>query len=253
MNLNPEIVFVILIGGLICGFLNTVASSGSAVSLPILMSIGLHASTANATNRIPVLIGAMAATIELARNKAVPWELALRVSAPVALGAAVGSLLSDIVPSHDLRLVIVGAVLVALVLVLTKVKSLVNSAPAGQVRMGAPQMFLLLLVGIWAGFIVLDSATYLLLVLVLSVGLPLVESNAIKNLVLVPVSVVSIAVFAKHGSVDWGVGAVMALGSIAGGYIGARLAVSEQARRWIVGLLVSVIVAELVNLSIKYW
>src|ERR1700677_4877112 len=44
--------------GLACGFLNTAASAGSAVSLPILMMIGLDPVSANATNRIPVLIGA---------------------------------------------------------------------------------------------------------------------------------------------------------------------------------------------------
>jgi uncharacterized protein len=50
------------LAGLACGFLNTAASSGSAVSLPILMAIGLDPVTANATNRLPVLIGAMSAT-----------------------------------------------------------------------------------------------------------------------------------------------------------------------------------------------
>jgi hypothetical protein len=41
---------------LACGFLNTAAASGSAVSLPILLMIGLDPVSANATNRIPVLI-----------------------------------------------------------------------------------------------------------------------------------------------------------------------------------------------------
>jgi uncharacterized protein len=41
--------------GLACGFLNTAASSGSPVSLPILMMIGLDPISANATNCVPVL------------------------------------------------------------------------------------------------------------------------------------------------------------------------------------------------------
>jgi uncharacterized membrane protein YfcA len=45
----------------------------------------------------------------------------------------------------------------------------------------------------------------------------------------------------------------MALGSVAGGLLGARLAISDQARRWIVGLLIVVIVGELANLSIRYF
>ncbi len=54
--------------GLACGFLNTAASSGSAVSLPILLMIGLDPIAANATNRIPVLIGALAATMSFHRR-----------------------------------------------------------------------------------------------------------------------------------------------------------------------------------------
>ena len=42
--------------------MDVAAASGSAVSLPILLMIGLDPVSANATNRIPVLIGAVAAT-----------------------------------------------------------------------------------------------------------------------------------------------------------------------------------------------
>jgi uncharacterized membrane protein YfcA len=61
------------------------------------------------------------------------------------------------------------------------------------------------------------------------------------------------AIFAGHESVDWTTGGIMALGSVAGGLLGARLAISDQARRWIVGLLIVVIVGELANLSIRYF
>jgi hypothetical protein len=38
-----------------------------------------------------------------------------------------------------------------------------------------------------------------------------------------------------------------------GALLGARLSVSEQAKRWIVGLLIAVIVGELIHLSIRYY
>jgi len=44
--------------GLACGFLDNRRFVRSAVSLPVLMMIGLDPISANATNRIPVLIGA---------------------------------------------------------------------------------------------------------------------------------------------------------------------------------------------------
>src|SRR5690606_10682869 len=62
------------IAGLACGFLNTVASSGSAVSLPLLMMIGLDPISANATNRLPVLIGGVSASYSFHRSGNMPWD-----------------------------------------------------------------------------------------------------------------------------------------------------------------------------------
>jgi uncharacterized membrane protein YfcA len=89
--------------GLACGFLNTAASSGSAVSLPILMITGLDPISANATNRVPVLIGALSATASFYHRKVLPWALAVKVSLPVAIGGLGGAALAEILPGRDLR------------------------------------------------------------------------------------------------------------------------------------------------------
>jgi uncharacterized protein len=60
------------------------------------------------------------------------------------------------------------------------------------------------------------------------------------------------AIFAFKGSIDWPLGAAMALGSIAGGVLGARLASSASAKKWIFRLLVTVITAELVHIGVHY-
>src|SRR6186997_2558344 len=88
--------------GLACGFLNTAASSGSAVSLPILMLIGLDPVSANATNRIPVLIGGLSATISFHAKRALPWVMAVKASVPAALGALLGAGLAELIPAREL-------------------------------------------------------------------------------------------------------------------------------------------------------
>jgi uncharacterized protein len=238
--------------GLACGFLNTAASSGSAVSLPILMMIGLDPISANATNRVPVLIGAVSATASFYQRKVLPWVLAVKVSLPVAIGGLAGAALAEILPGREIALVITAAVLVALVLLLTKLKQAIESASSDEVRYGVREFFLFVGIGGWLGFIVLDGATYLLLALTLAVGLPLVQANAVKNAVAVPVTIIAMLVFAFKGSIDWTVGAVMGAGSIAGGVLGARLATSLQAKKWVFRLLVMVLSAELVHLTVHY-
>jgi uncharacterized membrane protein YfcA len=238
--------------GLACGFLNTAASAGSAVSLPILMMIGLDPVSANATNRIPVLIGALSATARFHQRKALPWEVALKVSLPVMMGGLIGAGLAEVLPGRDLALIITAAVLVALVLLFTKLKQAIESAASETVRYSVREFLLFTGIGVWLGFIVLDGATYLLLALTLAVGLPFIHANAVKSAVLVPTTIVAMLVFAFKGNIDWTLGAIMGAGSIAGGVLGAQWAMSPQARKWVFWLLVLVICAELVHLIIHY-
>ena len=240
------------LAGLACGFLNTAASSGSAVSLPILMAIGLDPVTANATNRLPVLIGAMSATGSFQRKRAIPWHDALVVAVPVTAGAGVGAVLAEVIPSRDLGLVITAAVLVALLLLFTKLKSAIANAEVRDTRLGAREITMFTGIGVWLGFIVLDGATYLLLALTLAVGLPLVQANAVKTFALVPTTLLALVIFAAKGHVDWEVGAVMAVTAVAGGILGAKLTMSPAAQTWVFRLLVLVILGELVRLTIHY-
>ena len=241
-----------LTAGLACGFLNTAASSGSAVSLPILLMVGLDPVSANATNRIPVLIGALSATASFHQRKALLWGLAMKVSLPVAIGGLAGAGLAELVPGRDLALVITAAVLVAQVLLFTKLKQAIEAATSHEVRYGAREFLIFAGIGVWLGFIVLDGATYLLLALTLLVGLPLISANAIKSAVLVPSTIIAMLVFAYKGNIDWTLGAAMGLGSIVGGVFGAKLATSPQARKWVFALLVVVISGELAHLTVHY-
>ena len=97
-----------------------------------------------------------------------------------------------------------------------------------------------------------DIVMYMLLALTIVVGLPLANANAVKSAALVPVTLVAMAVFAYKGNIDWTLGAIMGVGSIAGGILGAKLTTAPQARRWIFWLLVVVIGGELIHLFIHY-
>jgi uncharacterized protein len=238
--------------GLACGFLNTMASSGSAVSLPVLMMIGLDPVTANATNRVPVLVAAISATASFWRGGHLAWDLAWRIGVPVTIGAVGGAVLAEIVPGRYLAIIITAAVLVAFVLLFTRLKQAIERAETHAIRLGPREAAIFFGIGVWLGFIVLDGATYMLLALVLAVGLPLVKANALKNAVLIPTALVAMAVFALKGNVDWAVGGVMAVGSIAGGLIGARWAAAASGRVWVFRILVVVLAAELVHLFVHY-
>ena len=239
--------------GIVCSFLNTVASSGSAVSLPILMMLGLSPIMANATNRVPVLIGAVAAVTSFWRAGHIRVGMILKVCTPVTVGAAGGALFAEYLPSRDLGLIITASVLVAFVLLFGKLKQAIATVQTESEKFGLRESAIFLAIGFWLGFIVLDGATYLLMALVLAVHMPLIEANALKNVALIPTTLVALVLFAFDGAIDWSVGATMGVGAVAGGFLGAMLASHATAKIWIFRILVVVIGGEIVHLAVHYF
>jgi uncharacterized membrane protein YfcA len=239
-------------GGFLCGFLNTVASSGSAVTLPLLVFMGLSPIVANATNRVPVVVAAFIATISFLRAKVIDWKIAIKILIPTVLGSIVGAEFVDTLPQENIKLLISVAVLLAFLLLFSGLKKILQKEFEEVARVRLIENIILFLVGFWLGLIVLDGATYLLLALIVFVRLPLVKANAYKNLVLFVTSAIALSVFARNGEVNWQIGGVMAVGAVLGGLIGARFALNPIAKVWTFRFLVIIISLELVHIGMQY-
>jgi uncharacterized membrane protein YfcA len=244
---------LILAAGVACGFVNTLASSGSAISLPLLLFLGLPEIAANATNRLSVLFGSLMALHTFHAEGKMEWRAAGRMAVPATLGSIVGVAAAELLPNRDMGLIITAAVLVALLLLFTKLKEALAREHGLPPRITALGLFALGFVGIWLGFIVLDGATYLLLVLILLFRYDLPRANALKVLLLVTTTVVPIVLFTTRGDIWWKEGLLLSAGSALGGYLGARLSAHVQARIWVFRALVAVIVLELVQLGVHYF
>lgn len=238
---------MLLAAGVGLAFANTLASSGSALSLPALLAVGLGPELANGTNRVAVLAGAVAATVSFARAGRIPWPVVRPLVPVAATGAIAGSALSEWVSPNTLHLAITGALLVALGLLAIKPSRWLTE-PQSKPRVGPVQLLLIFMISTWAGFIVLDGMTYLLLVLVLSVRLDVTAANAAKAVIAAVVAAVSLVVLAAGGDVDWVAAAPLSLGALVGGLFAARLALHPAAARWIYRLLVLIVVGEIAQL-----
>jgi uncharacterized membrane protein YfcA len=246
------VLFLTLLVGFLCGFLNTVVSSGSAVTLPFLLFLGLPPAEANATNRLPVLLASVAATIRFKRAGLIDTRVALWILAPSVGGAVCGVWLAERMQPGQLRLLSMLAIVIALMLLLGRAREALVNAVSSPPRLGLLQAVLLFLVGLWLGLIVLDGATFLLLTLILAVGMPLMTANAYKNLTLAVTSALAVLLFGGHGDIDWKIGGVLALGGLVGGIVGAKFAMAPAAARWTYRLLITIIVIELALMVWEY-
>lgn len=246
MSSTAELI-VLLLAGMGLAFANTLASAGSALSLPVLLALGLGPQLANGTNRVAVLVGAVAALAFFIRSGRIQWPIVLPLMIVAAPGAGIGAAISNLVSPTDLHLVIVGALLVAVALLAIRPSrwlTVSESVP----HVGFIQLVLIFLISVWAGFIVLDGLTYLLMALVLSVGLDVTSANAAKAAIAVVIASVSLVVLAAGGNVDWAAATPLSVGAVLGALMAARLALHPGAARWIYRLLVLIIVGELAQL-----
>lgn len=221
---------VLAVAGLAAGYVNAIAGAGSLLTLPALIFTGLDSSAANATNRIAVLFQ-NAAAIGAYRRGGVRvgryvWPLLLPTVASAAAGAWVATLLTN----DQLDAVIAVAMLVFLVLSFVRRRKRTDGAETDESPAPPalpPFRWTMVLgftvIGFYAGFLQAGVGILILLYLSLLHGSNLVAANALKVVVILLFAIIAIVVFVASGEeIDPLRGVVLAAGTTAGGYLGAR-------------------------------
>lgn len=240
---------LLLAAGGVGGFLNALASSGSSITLPFMVYLGIPPSIANETNRIPCLVGFTTSTLNFHKAKLIDWSKVLVLSIPLLAGNILGVVLALQLNERYIKFILIVALFISLLLAFTKFKQLITQETTNK-RPITPITFLLFfLIGIWAGVIVLDTATFILFSLTLHLGIDLVKSNAIKSAVSLILLIVSSLIFIYKGQINWNAAIFLSIGSFFGGYFGSKLAISENSRSLIYKALISILVIELISLS----
>jgi len=108
---------------------------------------------------------------------------------------------------------------------------------------------LLLALGFYGGFIQMGMGIFFIIIMVLGMRMNIMESNALKGFVIGLYTLVLIVVFHFQGMIDWKIGAIMAVGQTAGGYLAARFgSKSKKADQIAYYVLIVVLVLAVVKL-----
>ena len=248
MTLPPALELVALAGaGFAASVLNVIAGGGSFLTLPLLIFLGLPATAANATNRLGILTQNVGGVWAFHRHGVLDWRWGLRASVPALLGATVGTWLALQVGEREFR-----RILATLMLVVTLWTLLDRSGRLARIleRLRHRRAVLAVafaLAGVYAGFIQ-AGVGFFILALTSVGGLDLVRGNAVKLLVILATTTLSLLLFAWNGHVDWLAGTGLALGSLVGSLVGVRLTVLKG-HSWVRG----VVTAAIVVFAVKLW
>jgi uncharacterized membrane protein YfcA len=242
------LLYLILLGsGLAAGALNVVAGGGSFLTLPVLIFLGLPPGVANGTNRIGIVLQNAGAVWGFHRHRVLAWPWALKASVPACLGSLLGTwaalMVSDEAFKKILAFLMVG---VSLWTLLAPMEAGAEPKPASAPRKVALALAFFV-VGVYGGF-VQAGVGFLILAATSFAGFDLVRGNAVKVFSILLFTVLSLALFAWSGKVDWPVGLVLAVGYVIGGLVGVHLTVLKG-HRWVRGVVTVAVIA----FAVKLW
>lgn len=234
MEMNTAFtLLLIMLTGLVAGFLNVTAGGGTILTLPILNFIGLDLGVANATNRVSILFQNLSAIRHYHQNGKIDWREAATYIFPAIAGAILGTLSAVYMPPRVFR--IIAAISIFSMGILLVAKPKMWDAPQGEPLSLPKRIAALFFVGIYGGF--LQAGVGFLLIWAISGGCKknLREANVLKITIVAFYTMASLALFASFGMVNWTAAFALALGSVIGGNAGARfnLKANDRVIRWI--------------------
>lgn len=220
---------ILAAAGLVAGVINTMAGGGSLLTLPALIFAGLPPQVANATNRVGILLQSGVAAWGFSRGGALEPRLALRLLPWAMSGSLAGALFSVELDQATMRRAIGVVMLVMLVVLLWKPQRWVQGRAQPdqeppRLTWGARLTFVGM--GLYGGFLQAGVGVLLLTALVWATGRDVARANALKVVLVGCFTVPPLLVFLYHDQIDWGAGLALSLGSMAGGWLGARLTLS---------------------------
>ncbi|MGH3833803.1 MAG: sulfite exporter TauE/SafE family protein [Pseudonocardiaceae bacterium] len=217
---------LLLVAGVVSGTVNALAGGGSLLVFPALLAVGLPPLAANVTNSVIQCPGYLGFALGSRRELRGQRGRLRSTTAVAGAGSLVGSLLLLVLPATVFDAVVPA--LVALASVLLGIQPWLTRW-IGEPEPDAPDRLAVLLPvvflgAIYGGYFGGALSVILLAALALTAHDDLRRLNAAKGVLSLIISVVSVVVFAIDAPVDWLAVALLAPTTLAGGFVGAKLA-----------------------------
>ncbi|MFH1811939.1 MAG: sulfite exporter TauE/SafE family protein [Pseudomonadota bacterium] len=215
---------LLVVLGVVVGFLNVMAGGGSLLSMPALIFLGMDPALANGTNRIALLVQNATAITEFRRHGFADFKLSLGLAACTIPGAALGAYAAVRFDPLWFKRLLAG-IMIAVLIDMMRPRSAVATGEGGT-RPGLAHLAMVG-VGFYGGFVQAGVGFILMPILRGLLRLDLVRVNMHKVFVVGVYMIPSLAVFAWQGQVQWLAGAMLAVGTALGAVLATRLQIAR--------------------------
>jgi uncharacterized membrane protein YfcA len=226
--LDPWIYFALTAVAALAGFVDSIAGGGGLIVIPALLWAGVPPLYALGTNKLQSVFGTGVALRNYTRSGLVEWRPNRLTVALVFAGAVSGAVVVQSLRPRILDLIIPLLLVAAAFYILLSPRMTDEDAhhrvsSAGYAPIGA-------VVGFYDGFFGPGAGTFYTTSLVALRGYGLTKATGLTKLVNLTSAIASLILFALGGHLLWLLGLCMALGAMAGGWLGSHSALRFGAR-----------------------
>ena len=218
----------LLCASFFAGFVDSIAGGGGLIQLPALL-IGLPKTetvTVLGTNKLASVFGtATAASLYRRQIKPEPKVL-IAMALPAFAGSAAGASLASRIPTSSMRpIVLVLLIVVAIYTWLKPDLGMVERFNHTDMRRIQIAIAAGVIIGFYDGIFGPGTGSFLMLVLVASLGYAFITASAIAKVVNVSTNLGAILIFGIHGAIIWQLGLALGVANVTGAVVGSRLAI----------------------------
>lgn len=223
------ILLVLFLTGLLAGTVDAIAGGGGLISMPMLLSLGVPPHVALGTNKFQNTMGTFVATRKYYHQGLVsPRSLLLGIVC-VAIGAALGAGISQLLTGDFLRKLIPLLLTIILLYMLFSPR-LGTSDQHARLSLKKFSIIFGLLFGFYDGFLGPGVGSFWVFAITFFLGFNLIKATAYTKIFNLTSNIVALACFMIGNNVDYRIGIYMAVGQMIGGWLGAHLAIRQGAR-----------------------
>ncbi|MGN7249118.1 sulfite exporter TauE/SafE family protein [Janibacter anophelis] len=220
----------VVLAGVWAGGINTLVGSGTLVTFPVLLALGVPAVTANVSNSIGLVPGGVSGSLGYLPEMKGMGRRVVQLVPMSVLGAITGALLLLWLPPEAFEAIVPVLIGIGILLVIFGPRLQTWAKRHHEDGGSAPTWHLValmagvLVAGVYGGYFGAAQGVILIGLLSALATEPLQALNGLKNVLGLVVNVIGSLVFIITAPelVDWGIAALIGIGSVLGGVLGAR-------------------------------
>lgn len=244
--MTPAEVVLVVAAGLGAGVLSSTVGVASLLSFPILVGLGIPPVVANVSNTLGLIPGGIGGVAGYRREVREAGRIAYAIVAVCAIGAIIGAALLLGLPPGVFEAIVPYLILFTCLLVGIQPRVAAwlrarherrhGEALAERRHMSPMTTFFATVTGVYGGYFGAGAGVMMVAVLGLGTDLELRVVNGLKTLSLMVGNIVAGLIFVFVADPRWDAAALLAAGSLVGGYVGARMGrkLPDAAFRWAV-------------------